>query len=59
MPEEVRTSQLPVPLKELISEAPAEMTISKPFNIKHEIHIEPDPSFPLGLKGSKNHLTIK
>jgi p21-activated kinase 2 len=25
--------------------------MSEPFNVKHNIHIEIDPSAPLGLKG--------
>ncbi len=51
MPEEVRASQLPESIIELIN-APAEISISKPFNIKHEIHIEADLNSPLGLKGN-------
>ena len=26
-------------------------SISKPFNVKHEIHIEYDPNEPMGLRG--------
>jgi len=49
MPEAVRACELPPDIIEMINyKAPH---ISKPFNLKHEIHIVPDPNEPMGLRG--------
>jgi len=49
MPEAVRATELPTSVVELINYQPP--TISKPFNLKHEIHITVDPDEPMGLRG--------
>jgi hypothetical protein len=49
MPEAVRAAELPTEIIELINYK--QPSISKPFNLKHEIHITVDPNEPMGLRG--------
>lgn len=49
MPEAVRAGELPPEIIEMINYK--KQLISKPFNLKHEIHIVPDPNEPMGLRG--------
>jgi hypothetical protein len=49
MPESVRASALPPEIISLINYVPP--VIGKPFNLTHNIHIEVDPTQPMGLIG--------
>lgn len=49
MPESVRAGTLPAEIIELINYQP--LSIGKPMNLQHNIHIQVDPNEPMGLKG--------
>ncbi|EGR29536.1 p21-activated protein kinase, putative [Ichthyophthirius multifiliis] len=49
MPEEVRATDLPESIISLINDK--KMVISKPMNVKHQVHIQIDQNAPYGLKG--------